>query len=125
MMISAKVLDKFLHRISGRNWALDYVNWRFVGYSGYMDHPWCVGKVDMSGCDGDGKQNCGLCVTESGTIFHADLSARLLRRLDLGDFTWLRHLLCHLHPIWLPQFGKAAVRFSLVWQTYSSFFLLI
>lgn len=55
MMISAKVVDEFMFRISGRNWALDYVNWRFVSYSGFMDYPWCVGEVNRHGCDGDSK----------------------------------------------------------------------
>jgi hypothetical protein len=49
MIISAKVVDKFLFRISGRNYAIDYQHWHVVYYSGISDVPWCHGSDDNCG----------------------------------------------------------------------------
>ncbi|EDQ87491.1 uncharacterized protein MONBRDRAFT_37937 [Monosiga brevicollis MX1] len=51
MIISARVLDKFIGKIAGHSYALDYVHWGFVKSTDDADHPWCAGDLTSEGCE--------------------------------------------------------------------------
>eukprot|EP00043_Microstomoeca_roanoka_P018373 m.196087 g.196087 ORF g.196087 m.196087 type:complete len:595 (+) comp16812_c0_seq2:200-1984(+) len=52
MIISAQVLDRFIHKIAGGSYALQYEEWppSFIAYTGHAEHPWCRDEVTERGC---------------------------------------------------------------------------
>ncbi|EGD76432.1 hypothetical protein PTSG_07549 [Salpingoeca rosetta] len=52
MIISAEVFDKFIFKIAGHTYALQYQDWpfSFIEYSNDAEHPWCRGDVTQDGC---------------------------------------------------------------------------
>eukprot|EP00730_Choanoeca_flexa_P000797 TRINITY_DN10338_c0_g1_i6.p1 TRINITY_DN10338_c0_g1~~TRINITY_DN10338_c0_g1_i6.p1 ORF type:complete len:603 (+),score=166.30 TRINITY_DN10338_c0_g1_i6:181-1989(+) len=51
MIISAKVLDKFIGKIGHHSYALDYIHWKFVKSTGDADNPWCNGELIDGTCE--------------------------------------------------------------------------
>eukprot|EP00045_Choanoeca_perplexa_P012175 m.131850 g.131850 ORF g.131850 m.131850 type:complete len:607 (+) comp15915_c0_seq3:277-2097(+) len=52
MIISSKVLDKFIAKVGRHSYALDYIHWEFIKTSGSSSHPWCHGDVVDGECQG-------------------------------------------------------------------------